>query len=69
MGEFGGDSNLDGVGVKVSRRFSLFWIPHDWGYILGPSRGLADPIRNARKTPGWVILEETAVLIGLLSRY
>ena len=30
---------------------------------------LADPIRNIKKTPGLVILEETAVLIGLLSEY
>ena len=33
---------------------------------------LMDPIRNIRnvqKTPGWVILEETAVLIGLLLGY
>ena len=32
---------------------------------------LMDPIRNIRnvkKTPGWVILEETAVLMGLFSR-
>ena len=31
-----------------------------------------DPIRNIRsvkKTPGWVVLVETAVLMGLLSRY
>ena len=71
MGDFGGDGILDGVIVRVSRRFSLVWIPRGQGYKLGQPRGLADPIRNVRnvkKTTGWVILEETAVLMGLVSR-
>ena len=72
MGDFGGDGSLDWVIVKVSGRFNLFWIPLDQGYKLGPPGGLADPIRNVRnvkKTPGRVILEETAVLMGLLLGY
>ena len=58
--------------VWVSRRLNLFWIPPDQGYKLGPPGGLADPIRNVRnvkKTPRWVILEEKAVLMGLLLGY
>ena len=46
MGDFGGYGSLDEEGVKVSRRFKLFWIPHDQGYRLVPPRGLTDPIRN-----------------------
>ena len=66
MYDFGG---LDGVIVGVSRRFNLFWIPLDQGYKLGPPVGFADPIRNVRnvkKPPGRVILDETEVLMGLL---
>ena len=66
-GYFGGVCSLDGVIVKVSRRFNLFWIPYDWGYSLGPPGGLTDPIRNVRKTPRKVILEEMAVLVVLVS--
>ena len=68
-GEFYFRKSFDGVIVRIIRRFNLFWIPPDKGYKLGPPGGLADPIRNVRnvkKTPGWVILEETAVLMGLL---
>ena len=71
MGDFGGYGSL-GVIVGVSRRLNLFWIPPDQRYKLGPPAGLPDPIRNVRnanKTPGWVILEETTVLMGLLSGY
>ena len=67
MGDFGGDCRLDGVIVKVSRRFNLFWILRGQGFKLGPPRGLVDPIRNVRKTPEEVILEETAVLMVLVS--
>ena len=48
MGDFRGDSSLDGVGVIVLRRFNLFWIPHDRGYKLGPTGGLVDPIKSVR---------------------
>ena len=71
MGDFEREGSLDGVIVRVSRRFNLFWIPPDQGYKLGPPGGLTDPIRNIRnvkKTQGWVILEETADLMELLSR-
>ena len=61
MGDFGGDDSLDGLIVGVRRRFKLFWILHGQGYKLGPPGGLADHIRNAKKTPGWAILEETTV--------
>ena len=67
MGDFGGDCRLDGAIVKVSKRFNLFWIPCGQGYKLGPPEGLTDAIRNVRsvkKNSGWVILEETAVLMG-----
>ena len=70
MGDFGGDGGLDRVIVRVSRRYNLFWIPCGQCYKLGPAEGLADLIRsvkNIRKTPGRVILEETAFLMGLLS--
>ena len=56
----------------VSRRFNFFWIPPDQGYKLGSPEGLFDPIEeimNFKKTPGWVILEEMAVLMGLLWGY
>ena len=72
MGDFGGDGSLDGIIVKVARRFNRFWIPHDRSYKLGPPGGLTDPIRNIRnikQTPRWVILEEMAVLMGLLLGY
>ena len=72
MGHFGGEGSLDWIIVKVSKKFNLFWIAHDQGYKLEPPGGLTDPIRNVRnvrKTPGWVILEDTAVLMGLVSRY
>ena len=62
MGDFEGDCSLDGVIVKVSRRFNLFWIPHDWGYKLGPLEGLTHPIKEVRIGD----FEETAVLMGLL---
>ena len=69
MGDFGGDGSLDRVIVRVSRRFNVFWISCDQGYKLGPPGGLADPIRNVKKTQEWVNLEETAILMGLVSRY
>ena len=55
MGDFGGVGSLDGVGVKVSRRFNLFSILHDRGYKLGPDAGQIYPIRsvrNVKKTHG-----------------
>ena len=64
------ESHFNGVIVGIKRRFNLIWIPQDKGYKLGPPGGLADPIRNVRKvkkTPGWVILEEPAVLMKLVS--
>ena len=72
MGDFGGDGSLDGLIVNVSREFNLFWIPPDQGYKLGPPRGPADTIRNVRnvrKTPEWVILEQGVVLMELVSRH
>ena len=64
MEDFGGEGSLDGVIVRVSRRFNLFWIARGQNYKLRPPGDLADPIRNFKKTPGWVILVETAVLMG-----
>ena len=67
MGDFGGDIRLDGVIVKVSGRIKLFWTPPTQGYKLGPPAGLTDPIRsvrNVKKTPALVILEERVVLMG-----
>ena len=72
MGDFGETISLDALIVGVTRRFNLFWILTDQGHKLGPSGGLVDPIRNVRnvkKTQGGVVLEEAAVLIGLVSRY
>ena len=69
MGDFGKEGSLDGVIVGIPRSFNLFWIPSEQGYKLGPPGGLTDPIRNVRnvkKTPGWVILEEPLVLMHLL---
>ena len=64
------ESHFDGVIVRIIRRFNLIWIPQDKGYKLGPPGGLADPIRNVRnvkKTQGGLILEDTAVLMKLVS--
>ena len=72
MSDFGGDGRFDGVIGGVSKRFKLFRIAWGQDYKLRPPGGLADPIKNVRnikKTLGWVILVETAVLMGLLSRY
>ena len=50
MGDFGGDSNLDGVIVRVSRRFNLFWILRDqatsWDHLEATKN-----VRNVKKTP------------------
>ena len=52
MGDFEGNGSLDGVIIKVSRRFNLIWIPPDQGYKLRPPGGLTDLIRKAKETPG-----------------
>ena len=56
-GGFGGDGSLDGVIVRVTRKFNLFWILSGQGHKLGPSEGLVDLIKNVEKTKGWVVLE------------
>ena len=68
MGDFGGDSSLDGVIVGVLRRFKLFWILHGQGYKPGPP-GPHQEHKEHQEDPRMGDFGGDGSLDGMVSRY